>query len=182
MDAAAGEEPVPVTVTYLRMDAPPRRPAPPPPAIPHALMRAESPPVHFYRYLYNTVGRPWIWTKRRYWSDAELELVIHEPHVEIYVLYVRGAPAGYAELDFRGLPEAANLAYFGLMPDFIGMKLGPWFLHWAIDALWSRNPASVTVDTCTADHPAALAMYQRIGFVPWRREAELLRPMPEGTP
>ncbi|WP_416899223.1 MAG: GNAT family N-acetyltransferase [Minwuia sp.] len=172
------ERTIPVTITYLRMDQQPGRNPPPAPAIPHAVMRAEKPTVHFYRYLYNTVGERWVWTERRYMPDEELGEIVRDPDVEIMVLYVRGVPAGYAELDFRGLPETADLAYFGMMPDFIGMKLGPWFLHWAVSELWSRTPHAVTVNTCTADHPAALPMYQRMGFSPIRREEAMLRPMP----
>jgi len=171
---------IPITITYLRMAQAPTRAGPPPPALPHAILRAEKPTAHFYRYLYNTVGARWTWTERRYWSDEQLLEAIQDEQVEIMVLYVRGVPAGFAELDFRQLPEMADLAYFGLMPDFIGMKLGPWFLHWALNELWSRGPETVTINTCTADHPAALPMYQRAGFSPYRREEAALRPLPGG--
>lgn len=172
------ERSVPITITYLEMDHPPTRPAPPAPATQHAIMRAERPTVHFYRYLYNTVGAQWTWSERRYMRDDDLVSIVQDNNVEIMVLYVRGVPAGYAELDFRKMPDAADLAYFGLMPDFIGMRLGPWFLHWALGELWSRGPEKVTINTCTADHPAALPMYQRHGFTPVRREDAMLRPLP----
>jgi GNAT superfamily N-acetyltransferase len=174
----AAERTVPVTITYLKMDGPPHRTPPPTPAVPHAILRAEAPTVHFYRYLYDTVGERWTWTERRYMGDDELGAIVRDEAVELMVLYVRGVPAGYAELDFRNLPDAADLAYFGLMPEFIGMKLGPWFLHWAVTELWSRSPETVTVNTCTADHPSALPMYQKIGFTPIRREEAMLYPLP----
>lgn len=176
--ADADEELIPITITYLRMDAQPTRPTPPAPAVPHAIMRAEDPTVHFYRYLYDTVGESWVWSNRRYMSDEDLAAIVQDPNVEVMVLYVKGVPAGYAELDFRGLPGEADLAYFGLMPEFIGRGLGVWFLHWAISELWSRGPESITVNTCTKDHPSALPMYQRMGFVPCSREEATLRPLP----
>ncbi|ANK83114.1 MAG: hypothetical protein TEF_21675 [Rhizobiales bacterium NRL2] len=169
---------IPVTITFLEMDTPPVRPAPPKPLVPHAVMRAERPTVHFYRYLYNTVGAAWTWTERRWLSDESLAAIVQDEAVDIMVLYVRGVPAGFAELDFRELPARADLAYFGLMPEFIGQKLGPWFLHWAVSELWSREPDRVTVNTCTADHPSALPMYQRIGFTPYERREATLMPMP----
>ncbi|WP_417518315.1 GNAT family N-acetyltransferase [Minwuia sp.] len=172
------ERSIPITITYLRMDRPLTKAPPPTPGIPHAILRAERPTISFYRYLYNTVGERWTWTERRYMSDDDLGAIIRDDNVEIMVLYVRGVPAGYAELDFRKLPDEADLAYFGLMPEFIGMKLGPWFLHWAVSELWSRGPEAVTINTCTADHPSALPMYQRIGFNPVRREDAMLRPLP----
>lgn len=176
--SGSNDDLIPVTITYLRMTEPPSRPAPPTPATPHAIMRAEVPPVHFYRYLYDTVGERWTWSHRRRMSDDELAEIVQDPAVEIMVLYVRGVPAGYAELDFRRLPDVADLAYFGLMPEFIGQGFGPWFLHWAVSELWSRGPHTVTVNTCTADHPAALSMYQRIGFQPYRRQESHIYPLP----
>lgn len=87
--------------------------------------------------------------------------------VEIYVLYVGGVPAGYAEIDLRQEPDIA-LAYFGIMPDFIGQRLGSFFLNWIIDKAWSYHPQRFWLHTCTLDHPKALAVYQKAGFVAYK--------------
>src|ERR1700726_4748594 len=86
-------------VTYLEMTARPLRPALPVPVGKLALMRAESCTVSFYRYLYGTVGEPWLWFERLLWSKERLAALIEKPEVEIFVLYVGGVPAGYYELD-----------------------------------------------------------------------------------
>lgn len=165
---------LPVTVTYLEMRERPSLPPVPAPAIRHALMRAERPPVHFYRYLYDIVGRDWHWVDRKRLGDEQLLSIIHDEEVEIYVLYAEGVPAGFAELDFRKFPEVVDLAFFGLVPDFIGRRIGPWLLRWAVDEMWRREPERITVNTCTLDHPGALPMYQRAGFRPYdRRETSL---------
>ena len=124
----SGERGLPATVTYLELKARPSPPGPPRPAIKSAILRAENPSVHFYRYLYNTIGHDYFWVERRKWGDKVLAALLASPQVELYVLYVSGAPAGMAELDFRD-EKAAQVAYFGLMPDFVGRKLGPWFLY-----------------------------------------------------
>jgi hypothetical protein len=49
------------------------------------------------------------------------------------------------------------------------MKLGPFLLNCAIDAAWSGGAKKLTVNTCTLDHPKALGLYQRAGFVPVRQ-------------
>ncbi|MBL8837492.1 MAG: GNAT family N-acetyltransferase [Alphaproteobacteria bacterium] len=157
-----------ITVTHLEMTAAPRVPAPPPPALKLAVLRAEPISVPFYRYLYNTVGETWLWWDRRRMSDATLAAIIGDKAVEVYVLYVNGEPAGFIELDRRD-EGAIAIAYFGLMPHFIGRGLGPWFLHWGIDVAWRYKPARLTVSTCTLDHPKALALYQRMGFEPVRQ-------------
>src|SRR5262249_36331323 len=77
-----------IVVTYLEMRAAPTRPSLPAPAAGKiALLRAERPTISYYRYLYNTIGEPWLWWERRRLSDAELAAIIHDPLVEIFVLY-----------------------------------------------------------------------------------------------
>jgi GNAT superfamily N-acetyltransferase len=156
------------TVTYLEMfERPPVRPQPAPLGK-LALMRAEACSVAFYRYLYNTVGEKWVWFTRREWSDAALAAEIQKPTTEIFVLYVGGVPAGYFELDAEQ-PRETLLSYFGLMPDFIGRRLGPFLLNAAIERAWSRPIERCWVHTCTFDHPRALPLYQRAGFVVYDR-------------
>lgn len=167
-----GGKKIPVTVTFLEMTNPPALPRLPQPKFKLALMRAEKPPVHFYRYLYDVVGREWRWVDRKRLSDEALAKIIHDDRIEIIVQYANGVPAGFAELDFRQLPTVADLSYFGLIPEFIGHGLGPWLLRWAIEEMWDRGPKRVTVNTCTLDHPSALPLYQRMGFRPYdRRQA-----------
>ena len=87
------------------------------------------------------------------------------------MLYANGVPAGYAELDCRALP-VVDLAYFGLMPEFIGRGLGAHLLTAAIENAWRHDPEKLTVNTNNLDHPKALPLYQRLGFRPVRQEAQ----------
>lgn len=164
-----------VTVSYLEMTAPPNRRAVSPPKRPGELLslqRALNPTIGFYRFLQHGVGDSWLWYERRKMSDAMLETVINDPQVEIYVPWLNGVPAGFVELDFRGMPEGAEVAYFGLLPEFIGRGIGPYLLDWAVDCAWNREPAphKLTVHTCTLDHPKALGGYQKAGFEIVKRE------------
>jgi GNAT superfamily N-acetyltransferase len=179
VDGVAGGQ-LKMVVTYLEMLQPPRVAAPPVPLGKIAVLRADNITVPFYRYLYNTVGRDWIWYTRRLMSDGELKAAISDPAIDIYVLYVAGEPAGYAELD-RRVADEIELVYFGLLPAYVGRRLGPWFLHWAIDAAWRTKPNRVWVHTCNFDHPKAITMYQRAGFAPYDQKTSLIsdpRPLP----
>ncbi|MEH6495984.1 MAG: GNAT family N-acetyltransferase [Pseudomonas marincola] len=167
----------PVRIMYLRMSEKPKPQALPSPAIPHAIQRAEKPTVAFYRFLYDAVGRDWAWTDRKKLSDGDLKEILDDKDTEIYVLYIRGVPAGYAELNFNQFPGSVDLAYFGIMPEFIGMKLGPYFLNWAINQAWLRDPDCITVNTCTLDHPKALPLYQRFGYVPYKQRDLTIDPI-----
>jgi ribosomal protein S18 acetylase RimI-like enzyme len=162
------------TITYLEMRSRPKRPLTPAPhGVPVALLRAKAPSVAFYRFLYNSVGEPWVWYERRILDDEALAAIVQDPNVEIYVLHVEGEPAGYAELDRRSEPDI-ELAYFGLRPEFIGFGLGPFLLDCAIDIAWRYEPERVWLNTNTLDHPKALATYQRAGFTPYDQRVEVI--------
>ncbi len=154
-------------ITYLEMDARPAREAPPP-ALPIAIIRAYDPPVHFYRYLYGTVGHDYLWVERRRLTDEELARIIGDERVELYVVHANGVPAGFGEIDLRR-DGIGHLAYFGLMPEWIGRGIGPYFLSQLIGIAWDHEIERMTVNTCTMDHPSALALYQKSGFRPVAR-------------
>jgi len=158
-----------MTVTFLEMRAKPQALPPPQPKGKVAILRAENPPVHFYRYLYDTIGGNYYWVDRRKMDDATLAEIIHHSQVELYVLYVEGCPAGMAELDFRNA-NTGLLAYFGLVPEYVGRRLGYFFLYHAVANAWARPISTLLVNTCTLDHPRALPLYQRMGFTPYSRE------------
>src|SRR5437660_3655087 len=122
-------------ITYLEMRARPVLPRIPAPLGKLALMRAEECTISFYRYLYETVGTPWLWYERRLLDDEALLAEIANPSTEIFVLYVSGVPAGYFELD-KAAERETELRYFGLVPQFIGRRLGPFLLQAAIDQAW----------------------------------------------
>ena len=56
------------------------------------------------------------------------------------------------------------------MPAFIGQRLGPYFLQWAIDKAWSYQPRRFWPHTCTLDHKAALPNYLKAGFRTYKEE------------
>jgi GNAT superfamily N-acetyltransferase len=154
---------VAVDVTFLRMNAPPTEGS----SVQSASLtvaRVARCSVPFYRYLYDTVGRDWVWWLRRTVPDEEISALLARPDVSIHVLYQGGEPAGFYELERREGELGINLSYFGLMPHAIGAGLGRALLRHAVDAAWAEKPRALTVNTCTADHPRALPNYIAAGF------------------
>jgi GNAT superfamily N-acetyltransferase len=173
LPASSGKGRLTVIVTFMEMTAPPAAPPPPKPPGDVLLMRAGNPTVAFYRFLYNTVGEPWLWNERRRMTDADLHAAVADPSVDIQVLYVDGTPAGYIEIDRReckggGGVKTADIGYFGLMPEYLGRGLGPWLLRTGVDMAWQGGTAKLTVNTCSFDHPSALGLYMSMGFKPVR--------------
>lgn len=134
--------------------------------------RAQRPTLHFYRYLYETVGTPYLWFARSVMSDEALASIIHNDAVEVLVLYVDGCPVGLAELDRRrqNSPDGAvDITHFGLVPEHLGQGLGLRFLDRVVDLAWNGDPSRITVHVASFDHPRALMVYQRAGFVPYNK-------------
>ena len=164
------------TVTYLEMLKPTIVTAKRPVNINTALLATQNIPLHFYRYLYFQVGQNWHWEMRLRMNDDELSKNIHNHAVNITVLYVDGAPAGFFEVNSSS-KTTTDLAYFGIMPHIMGKGLGRWFLSTAIEQCWSSKPDKITVNTCTLDHPAALSLYQKMGFKAYRQASGHVHPL-----
>jgi GNAT superfamily N-acetyltransferase len=160
---------IPMTVTFLEMNARPTALPPPQPRGKVALLKADKPSTHFYRYLYDTIGAEYCWVDRKKLTPAALAELLHDPLNLMFVLYTEGCPAGMAELDLRKA-GTANISYFGLMPEAIGKRLGYFFLYHTCMNAWAQPIQRLTINTCTLDHPRALPLYQRLGFTPYNRE------------
>jgi len=160
---------VQVVRTYLEMLSPEDlRPAREP-ADPPRLERVEECPPSFFRYLYAEVGRAYHWRDRLGWSDEQVRVHLADPGVSLWLLSARGSPAGYFELR-RHQDQSVEVAYFGLLPEFVGRGWGGHLLTLAVRAAWALRPERVWLHTCTLDHPAALPNYLRRGFRPVREE------------
>lgn len=162
--------PIEVTRTYLEMTAPEqlvpaRAPVPPP-----RIERVGFCPPAFFRFLYAEVGRNHRWIDRLDWTDERIRAYLAAGDVALYVLYVEGAPAGYVELRRHREDGSTEIAYFGLLPDYIGRGLGGHLLTRAVEIAWDEGARRVWLHTCTLDHPSALPNYLKRGFRPVRRE------------
>ncbi len=115
------------------------------------------------RDLYRDVGAAWHWVDRLSWPDAWWHTHAHLPELATYVGYLDDEPVGYFEL-YRRADSGVEIAYFGLLPAFIGRGLGGVLLTEAVAAAWQLRPQRVWLHTCTLDHPQALANYLARGF------------------
>lgn len=161
--------PIDVTRTYLEMRSPLELVPAGPARRAARIERVGFCPTAFFRYLYAEVGRAYRWTDRLTWSDAQIRAYLDAGDVTVYVVYVEGAPAGYFELR-QHADRSVEIAYFGLMGDYIGQGLGGWLLTKAVETGWAASPTRVWLHTCTLDHPNALPNYLRRGFHPVREE------------
>jgi GNAT superfamily N-acetyltransferase len=136
------------------------------------LRHVDSPGVDWFRDLYRRVGEEWLWFSHAYLSDAELAAIIRAPGVEIHALVRDGRDEGLLELDFQRSGQC-ELVYFGVTAKLIGSGAARFLMNRALERAWSAPVSRIWVHTCTFDHPAALAFYQRAGFRPFRRQIEI---------
>ena len=126
-----------------------------------------------YRALYALVGERWFWRDRLLWSDAELDAYLASPDVHVWVLSVDGGTAGYFELRQHGT-QSVEVMYFGLVPQFMGQRLGGWLLTRAAEESFALGAERVVLNTCTLDAPQALPNYLARGFTIVRDEHYLV--------
>jgi GNAT superfamily N-acetyltransferase len=135
-------------------------------------------PASFYRYLYGEVGRLYYWTDRLPWTDDEIRAHLARPEIKLWVMYAEGAPAGYFELE-RHKDGSTEVAYFGMIQEFLGRGLGKHLLTEAAERAWSEGANRVWLHTCTLDHAAALPNYIKRGFAPFKQETYIAAVSPE---
>ena len=133
-------------------------------------MRVERvciPSPELNRFFYVTVGQRSQWIDRLVWSEKDWINWAKRDELQTWVLYVKGAPAGYFELEFQD--GNVEIAFFGLLPQFIGLGIGGHLLTQAVRNAWKMGAKRIWVHTCTLDHPHALANYQARGFKVFRQ-------------
>src|SRR6267378_6690811 len=104
----------------------------------------------FFRHLYVEVGRNYHWIDRLPWTDADIVAHLSQPEISLWLMTDDGATAGYFELR-RCEDGSVEVAYFGLMPEFIGRGLGKFLLTGAVEQAWATGANRVWLHTCTLD-------------------------------
>jgi len=154
-----------VQVTYLELRERPRPAArAPPPPDGAERIATERLGLEPYLALYRRVGGPHGWGARLRMPRAALQALLESGRLEIYLARApSGEPLGLCEFDRTGFPEV-ELKNFGLAPEAQGRGLGSRLLDAALRAEWRRAPTRIWLHTDTQDHPAALPLYERVGF------------------
>ena len=137
------------------------------------LRKAAPAAVDWYRALFRRIGEEWLWASRLEMSDVELRTVLGDPLYDAYAFEAAEQEEGLVELDYRTEGEC-ELSFFGLTPAMGGKGAGRWMMNRALELAWSRPIHRLWVHTCSLDHPGALDFYIRSGFVPFRRQIEVV--------
>ena len=125
--------------------------------------------IELFRLLYAEVGKNYHWIDRLPWTNEQIVEHLAQPVNSIWLMTYDGEMAGYFELR-KCEDGSTELAYFGLLPKFIGRGLGKHLLTCATEQAWQDGANRVWLHTCTLDDPAALPNYLKRGFRPFKTE------------
>jgi GNAT superfamily N-acetyltransferase len=127
----------------------------------------------FYRNLYVEVGKNYHWIDRLPWTDEQIAAYLQQAEISLWLMTYDDATAGYFELR-RCEDGSVEIAYFGLLPEFLGRGLGKHLLTCATEQAWADGANRVWLHTCTLDDPAALPNYLKRGFRAFKTEKYLV--------
>ena len=122
------------------------------------------------KFFYKNVGKKHHWVDRLIWTDKQWIEYTSDKKVKTYVLKRYEDLAGYFELIIHNDKNEVEIAYLGLLEEYLNKKLGSHLLSSAIKNSFECNPKRVWVHTCSLDHKNALMNYTARGMKIFKKE------------
>ena len=122
------------------------------------------------KFFYKQIGKSHKWVDRLEWNDSNWIKYVSNKNVSTFVLKKKANIVGFFELIYHKDKSEIEIAYFGLLDDYIGEKLGGYMLSEAIKKSFSFNIKRVWVHTCSLDHINALKNYLSRGMKIFKKE------------
>jgi GNAT superfamily N-acetyltransferase len=122
------------------------------------------------KFFYKNVGKKHHWVDRLIWTDKQWIEYTSDKKVKTYVLKRYEDLAGYFELIIHKDKNEVEIAYLGLLEEYLNKKLGSYLLSSAIKNSFEYNPQRVWVHTCSLDHKNALMNYTARGMKIFKKE------------
>ena len=122
------------------------------------------------KFFYKNIGKNCQWIDRLVWTDLNWIDYISNDHLFTYILKDKSEIAGYFELLLNKQSKEAEIAYFGIMEEYYGKKLGGYLLSEAIKFSFQLGCARVWVHTCSLDNKNALRNYLSRGMKIFKSE------------
>jgi hypothetical protein len=133
-------------------------------------------PINFQlnKFFYKNIGKKYKWIDRLIWTEAQWIDYVSNKNVKTYVFKFKDDLAGFFELIYHGEKKEVEIAYFGLLEEFLNKKLGSYLLFRAIQKSFNGDIDRVWVHTCSLDHKNALNNYIARGMKIFKTETVLV--------
>jgi len=122
------------------------------------------------KFFYKNIGKNCQWIDRLIWTNLNWTDYISNDQLFTYILKDKSEIAGYFELLFNKKSKEAEIAYFGILEEYYGKKLGGYLLSKAIKNSFNLGCERVWVHTCSLDHKNALKNYLARGMKNFKSE------------
>jgi len=126
------------------------------------------------KFFYKNIGKNCHWIDRLVWTDINWIQYVSDEKLFTYILKEKNEIAGYFELIFSEDIKEAEIAYFGILEEYFGKRLGGYLLSKAIKISFSMGALRLWVHTCSLDHKNALLNYQSRGMKIFKSETLLM--------
>ena len=137
----------------------------------------EKPDFQLNKFFYKEVGKKYRWIDRLSWTEKKWIKYVRSPNVKTHVLKEDQNLAGYFEQIFHNEKNDCEIAYFGVLEEFIGKKYGGYLLSEAIKKSFKLGAGRVWAHTCSLDHKHALENYKSRGMKIFKSETISINPL-----
>ena len=84
------------------------------------------------RFFYKNVGKKYNWVDRLSWTEKQWSEYVCDQKVRTYILKYENDLAGYFELIIHNDKSEVEIAYLGLLEEYLNKKIGSYLLSSAI--------------------------------------------------
>ena len=140
------------------------------PIVNYSLDLLEPKNFQLNKFFYKNIGKNCQWIDRLIWTDLNWIDYISNDRLFTHILKDKTEIAGYFELLFNKQSKEAEIAYFGILEEYYGKKLGGYLLSEAIKSSFNMGRERVWVHTCSLDHKNALKNYLARGMKNFKSE------------
>ena len=134
-------------------------------------VRLVNPPdFQLNKFFYKQIGKKHRWVDRLIWHENQWIKYINNSNVRTYTLQDGNNLAGYFEQIIDQKKLECEIAYFGILQDYVGKRLGGYLLSQAIKKSFAIGANRVWVHTCSLDHKHALKNYLSRGMKIFKSE------------
>ena len=131
------------------------------------LSEAEKSKFDLNKFFYKQIGKKHQWVDRLIWQDKNWIEYVSNKNLKTFILKKNNNFVGYFELLFN--KNECEIAYFGILEEFIGKGYGGFLLSEAI-RIGFKSANRIWVHTCSLDHPNAIENYKSRGMKVFKTE------------
>ena len=134
------------------------------------ILLIDKPDHQLNKFFYKEIGKNHRWVDRLIWIDKEWIEYTTNNNTKTYILKKENDLVGYFELIFHRDKNETEIAYLGILEEYLNKKLGSYLLSNAITKSFLDKPKRVWVHTCSLDHKNALNNYLSRGMKIFKKE------------